>query len=81
MVKVDLKSLKMKDFIVWQKAVQDASSSNDFDKLFALQAQIITEWSYPGDPKDVASYQELTLDDWIKVQKEAAASMTEGFST
>lgn len=81
MVELSIGKMKMKDFVKWQEAVKNAASENNYEALYALQAQVVSAWDFPGDPTVADSYGELTLEQWHDFQKQAAEVISNRFST
>lgn len=76
LIVVDMKAWRMKDYRRFMKATQDT----EFDGMFEALSKVIRSWPYEGDPADPASFDDLTMDEWLVVTKAVSSAMSSQFS-
>lgn len=67
---------RMRDMREFTKASQEG----DLLKTFGMLAKVIKEWEFAGDPSDPASYDELSLDDWVKLTGQVREAISDKFN-
>lgn len=76
LIVVDMKAWRMKDYRHFMRATQES----EFDGMFDTLSKVIISWPYAGDPSDPASFDELTMDEWLEVTKAVGSAMSNQFS-
>jgi hypothetical protein len=66
-IKLNVKAWTLRQYRDFTIAIKE----NDFDKIISLCSQVITEWSFKGDPANVDFWLDgLNLGDWLNIAQE-----------
>lgn len=73
---VDFSDWRMRDFI----AFMDAAQTQNMDGMMSGMTKIVKSWPYDGAPSEKESYLDLTVEQWLEVQRAVTERMSKGFS-